>query len=338
MSGDLITAPDSVVNWRHYRDGKATRCPDLATAAERSHAGDGFVWIGLADPSTEDMARLAHQFSLHPLAIEDAVEGHTRSKLESFSDTLFAVISTIAYVDHDREQIESEIVSTGQVMIFVGAHFVMTVRRGPHSQLASLRSRLEARPQRLAQGPYEVLYAVLDKIIDDYLEVVEAFEEDVEEVEQVVFSRQSTDSIERVYNIKRELIEFKRAVMPLSVPLQALATREYEIIPPPARAYFRELADHHTIARDSIQSFDEALSSLLSASLARASLADGRDMRKMSALVALVAAPTMIAGIYGMNFDNMPELHTEYGYYVVLLGMALLTAVLIAYFRAKKWI
>lgn len=335
---DLLTPPESVVAWKHYRDGVATDCRDLATAAERAHCGDGFVWLGLADPSTEDMTRLAHRFNLHPLAIEDAVEGHTRSKLESFSGTLFAVVSTIAYVDHDREQVESEIVSTGQVMVFVGTNFVMTVRRGRHSQLSTMRSRLEAKPQRLAQGPHEVLYAVLDKIIDDYLDVVAAFEEDVEEVEATVFDTRTTGDIDRVYNIKRELIEFKKAVVPLAGPLQRLATRDLDVVPTEAKAYFRELADHHTIARESIASFDEVLTSLLSASMARASLADGRDMRKMSALVALVAVPTMVAGIYGMNFDNMPELHTQYGYYVVLAVMGLATIGLIWYFRRKGWL
>lgn len=335
----IVRAPASVVAWKHYRHGVPTDdCADLQSAATRAHAGDGFVWLGLSDPTNEDMTRLGQQFHLHPLAMEDAVEGHTRSKLESFSGTLFAVVSTIAYVDHDRDQVESEIVSTGQVMVFVGSHFVMTVRKGRHSQLSEMRAKLEAKPRRLAKGPHEVLYAVLDKVIDDYMAVVEAFEEDVEEVEAAVFDTHDSAHIDRVYNIKRELIEFRRAVVPLAMPLQALATRDFDVVPSEAKAYFRELSDHHTMAKESMQSFDDVLTSLLSASLARASLADGRDMRKMSALVGLVAVPTMVAGIYGMNFDNMPELHTRYGYFVILVVMAVLMGVLALIFRRKGWL
>ena len=333
-----LESPESVVAWSHYRDGVATNCTDLTEAARLAAADDGFVWLGLADPTNEDMVRLGKEFNLHPLAIEDAVEGHTRSKLESFSGTLFVVISTIAYIDHDRDQIESEIVSTGQVMVFVGKNFVMTVRRGRHSQLSAMRAQLEAKPERLSKGPHEVLYAVLDKLIDDYLLVVQAFEDDVEEVESAVFGRPSTHDIDRVYNIKRELIEFKKAVFPLSMPLQSLATRDYDVVPTEAKAYFRELSDHHTIAKESIQSFDEVLTSLLSASLARASFADGRDMRKISALVSLVAVPTMIAGIYGMNFDHMPELHFRYGYHASLVLMGLSMIGLVIYFRRKGWL
>ncbi len=161
------------------------------------------------------MAQFATRFNLHPLAIEDAVEGHTRSKLEQFGDTLFAVISTVAYIDHDELTETSEIVSTGQIMLFCGPHFVMTVRRGEQAPLKELRTKMEARPQRLSHGTWEILYAVLDKVIDDYNAVVHEFEKDIEEVETAVFSpRGGIVHIDRVYNLKRELIEFRRAVAP----------------------------------------------------------------------------------------------------------------------------
>ena len=252
---------------------------------------------------------LAEQFDLHPLAIEDAAHGHTRSKLEMFGDDLFMVISTVAYVDHEELTDTSEIVSTGQVMVFLGPHFVITVRHGEHAQLSELRRSLESQPERLAQGPATVLYFIADKIIDDYLAVVGEFETDVDEVEARVFSRQGQHEVDQVYQLKRELIEFKRSVNPLGPPLMRLATRDVSVIPEETRAYFRELADHHTEAREAIASFDEVLSSILQAGLARASVADNEDMRKISAWVAIVAVPTMVAGIYGMNFDNMPELH-----------------------------
>ncbi|GAB3623533.1 magnesium and cobalt transport protein CorA [Mariniluteicoccus endophyticus] len=330
--------PSSVVAWALYENGERVDCDDLDVATGHAVAGRGFVWLGLKDPSDDDMAGFATKFNLHPLAIEDAVEGHTRSKLEQFGDTLFAVISTVAYVDHAELTDSSEIVSTGQVMVFVGQNFVMTVRRGEHAQLRTLRSRMEAEPGRLANGPYEVLYAVLDKIIDDYLAVVQEFETDIEEVETDVFARQGKTEIDRVYQLKRELIEFKRSVVPLGAPLAALATRDLAAIPAEARAYFRELSDHHVEAREAIQSFDEVLTTIMSAALARLSFDDNQDMRKISAWVAIVAVPTMIAGIYGMNFENMPELKMQYGYYGALGLMAAVSFALFIFFHRNKWL
>ncbi len=330
--------PDSVMAWGLYVDGVRQDVEDLDAAAQRAQNGEGFVWLGLKDPIDEDMVGFAARFNLHPLAIEDAVEGHTRSKLEQFGDTLFAVVSTVAYVDHAELTDSSEIVSTGQIMVFVGDHFVMTVRRGEHAQLATMRRKLEARPDRLAHGPYEVLYAVLDKVIDDYLEVVEEFETDIEEVESAVFARGGSHEVDRVYQLKRELIEFKRSVVPLGTALSALATRPLVTIPDDARAYFRELSDHHLEAREAIQSFDEVLSTIMAASLARVSVADNQDMRKISAFVAIAAIPTMIAGIYGMNFENMPELRVSYGYFVVIGTMLTIMLALFIGFRRNKWL
>lgn len=333
------TTPDSLQAWGHYVDGRRTGVDDLGSAAERAREGQGFVWLGLKDPTDEDMAAFARQFDLHPLAIEDAVEGHTRSKLEQFGDTLFAVLSTVAYVDHTALETEtSEIVSTGQIMIFVGANFIMTVRRGDNTPLRSLRQELEADPQDLSIGPAFVLYKILDRVVDEYSRVVMDFDIDIDEVEDEIFSTQGMNEFDRVYNLKRELIEFKRAVTPLGPPLAALATRSYSVVPQETRAYFREVADHHTEARESILSFDEVLSNILQAGLARVSLQDNRDMRTMSAALAMLAVPTTLGAIYGMNFENMPELHTHYGYFVVLLVMGLGMASAWIYFRHKKWL
>jgi magnesium transporter len=197
---------------------------------------------------------------------------------------------------------------------------------------------MEANPERLARGPSEVLYAIADKIIDDYLKVVAEFEKDVDEIESLVFARSGKREVERVYQLKRELIEFKRCVMPLGAPLLRLATRELPVIPPDAKAYFRELADHHTEAREAVASFDEVLSSILQAGLARASVADNEDMRKISAWVAIVVVPTLVAGIYGMNFDNMPELRWQYGYFVVLGAMLVIMIALYLGFKRNRWL
>jgi magnesium transporter len=327
-----------VIAWAWYVNGVRQPIDDLTTAARLACAGQGFVWLGLKDPQPEDLYALAGQFDLHPLAIEDAVNGHTRSKLEIFGDDLFIVISTVAYVEHEEFTASSEIVSTGQVMVFLGNHFVITVRRGEHAQLSALRRLLESQPEKLRQGPSTVLYSIADKIIDDYLEVVSQFENDIDEIETRVFSRQGQHEVDRVYQLKRELIEFKRCVIPLGVPLLKLATRELPVIPPEAKAYFRELADHHTEAREAMASFDEVLSSILQAGLARASVADNEDMRRISAWVAILAVPTTVAGIYGMNFAFMPELRWHYGYFAVL---ALLIAIMIGLysgFKRNRWL
>jgi magnesium transporter len=330
--------PSSVIAWAWYVNGVRQDVADLTTAARMACAGRGFVWLGLKDPDDADLEALSSQFDLHPLAIEDAVYGHKRSKLEMFGDDLFVVLSTVAYVEHEEITDTSEVVATGQVMVFLGNHFVITVRRGEHAQLSALRRALEADPERLAKGPSEVLYAIADKVIDDYLAVVAEFEQDVDEVETLVFSRHGQHEVDRVYQLKRELIEFKRSVLPLGGPLLRLATRELPVIPPQAKAYFRELADHHTEAREAIAAFDEVLTSILQAGLARASVADNEDMRRISAWVAIVAVPTMVAGIYGMNFDVMPELHWRYGYYAILALIAAIMVGLYAGFKRNRWL
>jgi magnesium transporter len=331
--------PSSIIAWAWYVNGVRKPAEDLSAAARLANTGEGFVWLGLKDPRDEDLMALASQFDLHPLAVEDAVHGHTRSKLEMFGDDLFMVISTVAYVEHEELTATSEVVATGQVMVFLGEHFVITVRRGEHAQLSTLRRTLEADPTRLARGPSEVLYAIADKIIDDYLAVVAEIEKDIDEIESLVFARHGKrEEVERVYQLKRELIEFKRCVMPLGGPLLRLTTRELPVVPPEAKAYFRELADHHTEAREAVAAFDEVLTSILQAGLARASVADNEDMRKISGWVAIVVVPTLVAGIYGMNFDNMPELHWKYGYFVVLGVLLLIMISLYLGFKRNRWL
>ena len=301
--------PSSVVAWGWYVDGVRQPLEDLGVAARLACGGDGFVWLGLKDPQPEDLDELAEQFDLHPLAIEDAAHGHTRSKLEMFGDDLFMVISTVAYVEHEELTDTSEIVSTGQVMVFLGPHFVITVRHGEHAQLSELRRSLEstrsgwprARPWCSTASPTRSSTTTSRWSASSRPTSTRS--------RTRVFSRGGSHEVDQVYQLKRELIEFKRSVNPLGPPLLRLATRDLPVIPEETRAYFRELADHHTEAREAIASFDEVLSSILQAGLARASVADNEDMRKISAWVAIVAVPTMVAGIYGMNFDNMPELH-----------------------------
>ncbi|MBO0813437.1 MAG: magnesium and cobalt transport protein CorA, partial [Microlunatus sp.] len=277
-------------------------------------------------------------FDLHPLAIEDAVEGHTRSKMELFGDDMFMVISTVAYVDHQQVTDSSEIVSTGQVMIFLNERFVITVRKGEHAPLGNIRRTLEADPERLAQGTWTVLYSIADMIIDDYLDVVGDFESDVDALEAMIFAEDGERKISNVYQLKRELIEFKRSVVPLAAPLQRLAARDYPMIPVEARAYFRELHDHHIAAAEAVASYDEVLTSIMQAALARLSVSDNQDMRRLAAYAAMIAAPTALAGIYGMNFDPLPWSKGPTHFYIF---MGLIIAVMIAVyigFKKNKWL
>jgi magnesium transporter len=323
--------PNSVIDWGWYIDGVRQPADDVATAARHAVAEkQGFVWLGLKDPTDADLHALPQQFDLHPLAIEDAVEGHTRSKMEIFGDDLFMVISTVAYVEHKQLSDAAEIVSTGQVMVFLNEHFVITVRRGEHAPLGNIR--------RMLEGSWTVLYSIADMIIDDYQDVVAEFETDVDEVEAEVFAEDGERKVNNVYRLKRELIEFKRSVVPLGQPLHRLSTREYTMIPVEAQAYFRELHDHHIAAAESVASFDEVLSSIMQAALARLSVSDNQDMRKLAAWAAMIAAPTALAGIYGMNFSWIPGANSHWGF---LIFCAIIAAVMIAVwigFKKNKWL
>lgn len=331
--------PSSVVDWGWYVDGVRQPAPDVATAARRAVAEkQGFVWLGLKEPTDADLHALPQQFDLHPLAIEDAVEGHTRSKMEIFGDDMFVVISTVAYVEHKRLTETAEVVSTGQVMIFLSEHFVITVRKGEHAPLGNIRRMLEADPSRLAEGTWTVLYSIADMIIDDYMNVVNEFEADVDEVEAMVFAEDGERKISNVYQLKRELIEFKRSVVPLAQPLQRLATRDYSMIPIEARAYFRELHDHHIAAAEAVASYDEVLTSIMQAALARLSVSDNQDMRKLAAWAAMIAAPTALAGIYGMNFSPLPWSQGQTHFYIFCgVIVAVMLAVYIG-FKKNHWL
>lgn len=328
--------PPAHLTWNWYVDGVKQTEIDLAAAVQRAASGEGFVWAGLRNPDETMMQTMADLFALHDLAIEDVLNGYKRAKLERFGDVLFVVVSSVDFVAHDQLDV-AEIVETGQIMVFLGQHFVITSRTGGRPFIGQVRRNAEASPETLALGPWQVLYQILDKVVDSYTDVVTAVEEDVEQVEESVFSMTGTPEIDRPYALKRELIQFKRSVNPLTTPLNSLASKDLPHIPSEARDYFRDLVDHHVVAREAIASMDEVLTTILQTAVARVGLADNRDMRKVSSAVALLAIPTTVAAIYGMNFDNMPELRMEYGYYMVI-GFCVIT-MLVAFlaFRHNKW-
>ena len=333
---DPDTAPG--VSWHWYADGRVQPETDFRHAVDSARAGAGYVWLGLRDPSEQLMDAVGMMFELHELASEDVVEGHQRSKLESFDDNLFMVISTVDYVEHDKLTETSEIVSTGEVMVFLGPWYIITVRKRGRHAMRLLRRDFETDPDEMVMGPWRVLYRVLDLVIDDFAQTAAEMEEDVEEIEAAVFAKDGEHEVERPYQLKRELIEFKRRVFPLQAPLQALQTRRYAAIPEDAHAYFRELADHLQATRESVASLDEVLGTILQAALNRTSVSDNQDMRKISAAVAILAVPTTLGAIYGMNFDNMPEPHTKNGYFVVIGIMLVGMAAVAWYFRRRHWL
>ncbi|WP_405879058.1 magnesium/cobalt transporter CorA [Streptomyces sp. NBC_01136] len=331
----------AVVNCVAYQDG--ARVPggrDLVETVERIRKSDeGFVWLGLHEPTGREFAGIADLFDLHPLAVEDAVEAHQRPKLERYGETLFAVFKTVCYVEHKELTTTSEVVNTGEIMAFVGPDFVITVRHGRHGSLGPLREELEADPGQLAKGPAAVLHAIADHVVDDYMNVTDSVQEDIDKVEADVFAENGARAdAGRIYQLKRELLELRRAVVPLARPVQELATRPVRVVAPEIQAYFRDVSDHLLRVTEQIAAFDELLNSILQAHLAQVTVAQNEDMRKITAWAAVIAVPTMVCGVYGMNFDNMPELHWRFGYPIVIAVITVACLVLYRGFRRNGWL
>lgn len=302
----------------------------LGSARVPCDPGD-FQWVGIHDPSPDELALIASTFDLHPLAVEDAGDSHQRPKLERYGDTLFLVLKTLWYVD------EEDAVETGEINMFVGRDFVVTVRHGQGIDLGSSRRDLEHRAKVLEHGPMAVLYAVCDRVVDEYERVGASLEEDVDEVEASVFSPARTDDSTRIYVLKREIAEVRRAVLPLREPMRKFATGADERVTAETATYFRDVADHLHRVSEVIDQLDGLLSTAFDAHLARISVQQNEDMRKISAGAALVVVPTLIAGVYGMNFEHMPELRWTYGYPFALLLMVGVVAGLWAWFKKSGW-
>jgi magnesium transporter len=372
-----------------YVDGR--RRPgrvSLTDAGRAADAGRGFVWIGLQQPSADDIAVVAQEFGLPALAVEDAVKAHQRPKLEVYDDVVFAVLKPVHYVDHD------EVVSVSEVAVFVGRHFVVTVRHGDSDVLRRVRAEFDAAghdrgtDDRAAHelaaqnvvdlGPLGVLYRTADLVVDGYEDAITCINDDVDEIEMQVFAdRHDTDTdtdtdtvadavtesardrrddegenSERIYKLKREVAEFRRAVAPLALPLQRLAAGTVPGVDRELAQYFRDVHDHVLRAADGIDGHDRLLTDVLQADLARGAARQSRialrqneiavrqneDMRKISAWAAIALVPTAIAGIYGMNFDNMPELRWHYGYFAVLAVIGSACLLLHRSFRRNGWL
>jgi magnesium transporter len=335
-------ATGHLVDCAAYVEGR--RLPGTATPEQIASvraSGTGFVWLGLHDPGVGELVELADRFGLHPLAVEDAVYAeHQRPKLDPYEDTLFTVLKTVRYVHRDEPASDVEVVQTGEISVFVGRDFVITVRRGEHGGLRDLRRTLEDDPERLALGPSAVLHAIMDRIVDDYVGVAESLQLDVDAVETAVFggAGRSRRDAERIYVLKREVLELRRAVSPLAAPLRTLGERPMRLVAPEIREYFRDVEDHLARVTEQIGSFDELLTTIIQANLAQVTVEQNEDMRRISAWVAILAIPTAVAGIYGMNFSHMPELQWTYGYPLTLAVIGLACLVLYRGFRRNGWL
>jgi magnesium transporter len=293
---------------------------------------DSFIWLGLYEPTKEEFESVRLAFNLHELAVEDAVKAHQRPKLEAYDDSLFLVLKTARYLDAE------ETVEFGEIQIFVGDHFLVHVRHGEATALSSVRRAVEARDDLLRCGPGAVLHAIVDHVVDDYGPVVAGLDKDIREVEFEVFTEGVENPVERIYKLKREVLELRQAVLPLEDALDDIHTRKYEVIHEDIREYFRDVHDHALKIEEQVNTFSDLLTSILSANLTRVSVRQNEDMRKISAWVAIAAVPTMVAGIYGMNFENMPELGWEGGYPFVLVVMACACGLLYRFFRKSGWL
>ncbi|MBU3748987.1 MAG: magnesium and cobalt transport protein CorA [Mycobacterium sp.] len=339
-----IPVAQAVVDCAVYADGerlagKYTPAAAVEKARELNAGGQpAFAWIGLHEPDDRQMQIVADLFGLHPLAVEDAVHAHQRPKAERYDDTIFLVLKTVTYIPHETVALAREIVETGEIMVFVGAEFVVTVRHGEHTGLADVRSRLEADPTQLRLGPTAVMHAVADHVVDSYRAVTGAMEADVDAIEEATFSPTTETDIEPIYLLKREVVELKRAVTPLTDDLEWLNNSNPDLLSKEVRRQMRDVLDHQIVAAEEIAEYDEMLSSLVQAALAKVGMQQNQDMRKISAWAAMAAVPTAIAGIYGMNFEHMPELGWAWGYPAVVLLMVTICFFLYRTFRRNHWL
>jgi magnesium transporter len=291
-----------------------------------------FVWVALTDPEPAEVDLISRIFDLSPLLLEDATSRQQRAKIEVGDQALFVLLKVLHWVDITSD------VETGQVACFVGPGYAITMRQGTPSDVDAVAARLSEHPELAATGPLAVFWAVSDLAARGYLEVGDAIQSDVEEIEQHVFSDQPSQAANRIYLLNRENIEMRRAVQPLLPEAMRLAHNPSRLVPEPLRPYLQDVGDNILRAGDMVDGFDSTLMTMLMASTARQDLLQNRDMRKISAWAAIIAVPTAIAGIYGMNFDDMPELHWAFGYPLVVVVMLVICLLLYRGFKRSGWL
>ncbi len=323
-----------IVDCAHYRDGRRQHAGKMETAEAAAICRDdpGFIWLGMVEPSPEELEGVQLEFGLHELAVEDAQSFHLRPKVETYEGGItFVVLRTARYVEASEE------VEFGEVSIFIGPGFIITVRQGVASDLHGARLRLEERPKLLEEGPAAVLWAIIDKIVDDYAPVVEGLETDIEEVEHTVFSG-SRAPTHRIYLLRREVSDFYRAVHPLLGPAAAITQGGVLEIGPGLRQYFRDVDDHLKLVNEEIVAQRDLLTTILQANMAVVSAEQNEVVRKISAWAAIITVPTFVASFYGMNFEHMPELGWGFSYPLAVAVMAGLALGLWLMFKRANWL
>jgi magnesium transporter len=294
--------------------------------------GSGFTWVGLLDPKVDEMQDYQQKYSLHSLAVEDAVLGRQRPKIDVYPRHSFLILKTVMY------DLTTSRIVLGDIGVFINEKLIVIVRHGDAIPMRSIRADLEKHPDRLKEGTTAVLHEVLDRLVDQYIDVAWNLQEDVERLEDMVFDDEIPAPSARLYTVKRELLEFRRAVDPLIEPLNRLASSEVPHIDPQFAPQFADVRDHLMKAIDDVNTMNDLMDAALHANLALIQVQQNVDMRKISAWVGIGAVPTMVAGIYGMNFENLPELQWKYGYYVVLGALAAVSAGLFRLFRKNNWL
>jgi magnesium transporter len=315
-----------------YEDGR--RRPGelrLQEAYEACRRDGTFAWIGLFEPTEEEFDSVRREFDLHELAIEDAIKAHQRPKLEVYGDSLFLVLKTA------RWHAQDEAIDFGEILLFIGDGFLVSVRHG-ETELHDVRLRLEQRPDLLRLGEGAALHAIVDRVVDDYEPLVEALDQAIREAEGEVFSPSRANPAERIYRLKRAVLELDAAVVPLLEPVGLLAAGAYHQVPEELRTYFRDVEDHLRRVATRVREYRDLLTSVLTANLTQFSVRQNEDVRRISAWAAIIAVPTAIAGIYGMNFEHMPELSWTFGYPLVLLLIAAICVALHWRFRKIGWL
>jgi magnesium transporter len=337
-----------IVDSAIYVDGARVESPQSLTETFESlrRHPDGMAWIGLYRPEEHEVESLAAEFELHPLAAEDAIHAHQRPKIERYGDTLFVVLRPARYLDATEE------VEFGEVHVFVGPRFVITVRHSEAPEFGSVRHRLEGQPELLRRGPEAVFYAVLDKVVDGYYPVVAGVGNDIDEIEVEVFCGEPRVS-QRIYELSREVADFQRATRPLTNMIGALGAGFVKYhVDEELQRYLRDVEDHLTQIVERVDEFRQALRDMLTVNatlvaqqqneemrrLGEASNVQNEEVKKISAWAAILFAPTLIGTIYGMNFEHMPELGWAHGYPFALLLMAITCLVLYAVFKKRGWL
>jgi magnesium transporter len=308
---------------------------ELMDALEAASEPHSFVWIGLHEPEAGEFEAVREEFGLHALAVEDAVNAHQRPKLEVYDEDLFVVLKTARYDDL------TETVAFAELQLFVGANYVVTVRHGQASALAAVRATIERDLPRIRCGPMAVLHAVIDRVVDDYAPVIDGLDNDMAEIEDDVFDPhrpRGYDPSQRIFKLKREVLDFIRNTEPLLEPLSRLARGQLPGAHPELHSYFRDVEDHLTRVVSAIHHARDLLTDALDANLAQVTTRQNDDMRTISAWVAIGGIPTVIGAIYGMNFDHMPELRWQYGYALAMLLISAICFVLYRRFKRIGWL